>query len=203
MKNFRLENEVICLRVMEDFDAEGMIKASQNQLIWTHMTKHISTKEDAAQYVQQALMLKDKGIEVPFVIINQQTKEIIGSTRFLDIQLEHKRLEIGSTWLNPKYWRTPINTHCKYLLLHHCFESLKLHRVQLKTDHENIRSQTAIERIGAKKEGILRNHMIRPDGTIRHTVMYSITNEEWPSVKEHLHQLMGERDGCSVPNISS
>ncbi len=92
--------------------------------------------------------------------------------------------------LTPAYWRTAINTNCKYLLLRYCFEHLHLQRVQIKTDHDNIRSQKAIERIGATKEGILRNHMIRKDGTTRHTVMYSITMEEWPQVKKHIESLL-------------
>ncbi|MBY0121508.1 GNAT family N-acetyltransferase [Bacillus sp. S/N-304-OC-R1] len=201
MKNIKLENNVICIRVMEESDTEELIKATQDQQIWKHMTKHIKSEKDAIQYIQQALLLKDQGIEIPFVMIDQQSNKIIGSTRFLDIHLEHKCLEIGSTWLVPSYWRTPANTNCKFLLLRYCFETMGLHRVQLKTDHENFRSQKAIERIGAKKEGILRNHMIRPDGTIRHTVMYSITNEGWPKVKAHLQQLMGLRDGSGVPKI--
>lgn len=108
----------------------------------------------------------------------------VGCTSFLDISPMHKRLEIGATWLNPALWRSPINTNCKFLLLTHCFEQLKLNRVQLKTGHENKRSQKVIERIGAVKEGILRNHMIRKEGIIRHAVMYSIIKEEWFTVKE-------------------
>ncbi|WNS73627.1 GNAT family protein [Bacillus sp. DTU_2020_1000418_1_SI_GHA_SEK_038] len=190
MENINLENDIVLLREMNQNDVEGIYEASQDELIWKHMTLNIATKGDAVEFVEIALSLKEQGTEYPFVIIDQKTKEIIGSTRFLDLHLEHKRLEIGYTWLNPKYWRTSINTNCKYLLLEYCFEKLNLHRVQLKTDHENFRSQKAIERIGGKKEGILRNHMIRQDGTARHTVMYSITHEEWPSVKEHLQQLL-------------
>ena len=100
----------------------------------------------------------------------------------MDIDDKHRRLEIGYTWLTPAYWRTAINTNCKYLLLRYSFEHLHFTTCTNKTDHENIRSQKAIERIGATK-GILRNHMIRKDGTTRHTVMYSITIEEWPQVK--------------------
>ncbi|WP_082677083.1 GNAT family N-acetyltransferase [Bacillus sp. FJAT-29937] len=191
MKNIQIENEIVCLKEMNLNDLNGIYEASQDELIWKHMTLQIATIDDAVEFVEKAISLKEQGTEYPFVIINQKTKQIIGSTRFLNLHLEHKRLEIGSTWLNPQYWRTKVNTNCKYLLLEYCFETLGLHRVQLKTDHENFRSQKAIERIGGKKEGILRNHMIRPDGTTRHTVMYSITHEEWPTVKEHLQQLLG------------
>ncbi|MEH7346751.1 GNAT family N-acetyltransferase [Bacillus sp. JJ1532] len=190
MKKIILENEVVRLKELDQNDLDGIFEASQDELIWKHMTLNIATKVDAVEYVQNALTNKEHGTEYPFIIIDQKTKQIIGSTRFLDLHLEHKRLEIGYTWLNTKYWRTNINSNCKYLLLEYCFENLGLHRVQLKTDHENLRSQKAIERIGGKKEGILRNHMIRQDGTARHTVMYSITHEEWPYVKEHLQKLM-------------
>ncbi|KAB2332291.1 GNAT family N-acetyltransferase [Cytobacillus depressus] len=190
MESIILENEIVCLKEMEENDADGVFEASQDELIWKHMTLNIAIKEDAVEFVQKALILKEKGIEFPFVIIDKRTKQIIGSTRFLDLHMEHKRLEIGYTWLNPKYWRTKTNTNCKYLLLEYCFEKLNLRRVQLKTDHENFRSQQAIERIGGIKEGILRNHMIRQDGTARHSVMYSITQEEWPVVKKNLQQLI-------------
>lgn len=147
------------------------------------------------KFVENALKAKNEKTEFPFVIVDKQSGDIIGSTRFMDIDDKHQRLEIGYTWLTPAYWRTAINTNCKYLLLRYSFEHLHLQRVQIKTDHENIRSQKAIERIGATKEGILRNHMIRKDGTTRHTVMYSITIEEWPQVKKHLESLLVQL-GC-------
>lgn len=147
------------------------------------------------KFVENALKAKNEKTEFPFVIVDKQSGDIIGSTRFMDIDDKHQRLEIGYTWLTPAYWRTAINTNCKYLLLRYSFEHLHLQRVQIKTDHENIRSQQAIERIGATKEGILRNHMIRKDGTTRHTVMYSITIEEWPQVKKHLESLLVQL-GC-------
>lgn len=120
----------------------------------------------------------------------KKTNQIIGSTRFLDIDYQQKRLEIGFTWITPTKWRTPINTECKYLLLKYAFEQLSVNRVQIKTDHENKRSQAAIERLGAKKEGILRNHMIRSNGTIRNTVVYSIIDSEWSDVKLRLEGLL-------------
>src|SRR5690606_33587051 len=106
----------------------------------------------------------------------------IGSTRFLEIDRENKGIEIGFTWLNPSVWRTSVNTECKYLLLQYCFEELKYIRVQFKTDILNVRSQTAIARLGAKKEGILRNQKIRQDGTYRDSVYFSIIESEWEEV---------------------
>ncbi|MBS4193122.1 GNAT family N-acetyltransferase [Bacillus sp. FJAT-49705] len=192
MENIKLKNEIVCLKVMDENDIDGIFEASKDESIWQHMTQNIAMKEDVIHYVQKSLMAKEQETEIPFVIINQKTNQIIGSTRLMDINLEHKRLEIGYTWLHPNFWRTAINTNCKYLLLRYCFENINLQRVQLKTDHANLRSQKAIERIGAIKEGILRNHMIRQDGSVRHTVMYSITKEQWPEVKEHLQHLMSQ-----------
>ncbi|RHW38415.1 N-acetyltransferase [Lysinibacillus yapensis] len=185
-----LENELVKLRPMEKEQVEEIYLAARHNDIWTFMSIEIQTLEDAQKYVDSCLKLKDTGTEMPFVIIDQQTNEIIGATKLMDIQQSHKRGEIGFTWLTPNYWRTAVNTNCKYLLLTYCFEVLGWQRVQIKTDHENHRSQKAIERIGAKKEGILRNHMIRKNGTTRHTVMYSITSDEWPETKKHMEELL-------------
>ncbi|WP_214792133.1 MULTISPECIES: GNAT family N-acetyltransferase [unclassified Exiguobacterium] len=185
-----LENEVVKLVPMEISHIEGIWEAANNHEIWEHMSVDLTDKRNVEQYVQDAQKKRAAGTEFAFVIVDIETKKIIGATWFLDISMPHKRLEIGSTWLNPKSWRTNINTNCKFLLLTYCFEELGLNRVQIKTGHENIRSQRAIERIGAIKEGILRNHMIRKEGTIRHTVMYSVTKEDWPQVKERFHKIL-------------
>ncbi len=185
-----LHNENVILKPLEEEDVDGIFKVATYPEIWPYMSITIETLKDAKKYVADALSKKERGVEFPFAIIDPYTNGIIGSTKFMDIDLKHKRLEIGFTWLTPTYWRTAINTNCKYLLLQYCFEVLQLNRVQIKTDHENLRSQKAIERIGAQKEGVLRNHMVRKDGTIRHTVMYSVTREEWPEVKSRLEELM-------------
>jgi RimJ/RimL family protein N-acetyltransferase len=127
---------------------------------------------------------------IPFVIIDKESQKIVGSTRFYDISVPNKGLEIGSTWLTPAMWRTSVNTECKYLLLKHCFETIGTIRVQFKTDSRNIRSQRAIERLGAVKEGVLRNHMILPDDYVRDSVYYSIIDREWPVVKLRLERFI-------------
>lgn len=190
MEFITLENEVVKLKPLELSDIQGILEAGSYPEIWSHMPTTIEKREDVNNFVENALLTRSGKTEFPFVIVDKQSGNIIGSTRYMDIGVKHQRLEIGYTWLTPAYWRTAINTHCKYLLLLYCFEYLHLQRVQIKTDHENIRSQRAIERIGATKEGILRNHMIRKDGSIRHTVMYSITIEEWPQVKKHIEDLL-------------
>lgn len=192
MEFIALENEIVKLKPLELNDLSGILEAASYPEIWSHMSTAIEKMVDVNNFVENALLMRRNKTEFPFVIVDKKTGEIIGSTRFMDIDDTHQRVEIGTTWLTPAYWRTAINTNCKYLLLQYCFETLHLQRVQIKTDHENSQSQKAIERIGATKEGVLRNHMIRKDGTTRHTVMYSITLEEWPQVKIHLNQLLGE-----------
>ncbi|MGD2198975.1 GNAT family protein [Lysinibacillus fusiformis] len=192
MEFIALENSIVKLKPLELNDLSGILEAASYPEIWSHMSTTIEKMVDVNNFVENALLMRRNKTEFPFVIVDKKTGEIIGSTRFMDIDDTHQRVEIGTTWLTPAYWRTAINTNCKYLLLQYCFETLHLQRVQIKTDHENSQSQKAIERIGATKEGVLRNHMIRKDGTTRHTVMYSITLEEWPQVKIHLNQLLGE-----------
>lgn len=190
MKFIALENEVVLLKPLQQEDMQGILEAGSYPEIWSHMSTTIEKMDDVNNFVDKALLTKHEKTEFPFVIVDKKSEQIIGSTRFMDIDETHKRLEIGTTWITPAFWRTAINTNCKYLLLQYCFEVLNLQRVQIKTDHENARSQKAIERIGATKEGVLRNHMVRKDGTIRHTVMYSITLQDWPQVKNHLQQLL-------------
>lgn len=186
----QLQNQIVTLKPMEIDDIDEIFSVACYKEIWTHMSIAVEQKEDVINYVNAALQAKETGAEFPFVILDSKTNRIIGSTRLMDIHKNHKRGEIGFTWLTPDYWRTAINTNCKYLLLTYCFEILGWHRVQIKTDHENFRSQKAIERIGATKEGVLRHHMIRKDGSIRHTVMYSITSDEWRDVKKHIEGLL-------------
>lgn len=132
--------------------------------------------------------LMEKGESVPFVIVRRSDERAVGMTAYLNIARHDRGLEIGGTWLTPSVWRTAINTECKYLLLRHAFEALGCIRVQLKTDARNVRSQRAIERLGAVKEGMLRKHMILHDGFQRDTVMYSIVDTEWSAVKARLEE---------------
>ncbi|NGQ95207.1 GNAT family N-acetyltransferase [Brevibacillus sp. SYP-B805] len=177
------------LTPMEMNHMESLYEAGRYPNIWTVTQGRIDSLDDAREYVRKALEQKNA---LPFVIIDQESQKIVGSTRFYDISVQNRSLEIGSTWLTPAMWRTYVNTECKYLLLKHCFETLGTIRVQFKTDSRNIRSQRALERIGAVKEGVLRNHMILPDGYVRDSVYYSIIDREWPEVKLRLEQFMGQ-----------
>lgn len=183
MEEILLENEIVQLRPVQISDIEAITNAAKDARIWEHMSVTLVTKEAVANYIENAIKERVKGISYMFAVIEKKTDKIVGCTSFLDISLSHKRLEIGATWYHPSVWRSAINTNCKFLLFRYCFEELKLNRIQIKTGHENYRSQKAIERIGAVKEGVLRNHMIRKEGTIRHTVMYSVIGEDWGQLK--------------------
>lgn len=183
METINLENEIVQLRPVQLADIDAMTVAANDPRIWPHLSVTLLDRTSVENYVKKAIEEREQGISYMFVVIDKKTGELVGCTSFLDIALPHRRLEIGSTWYTPSVWRTAINTNCKFLLLQYCFEVLQLQRVQIKTGHENTRSQQAIERIGAQKEGVLRNHMIKKEGTIRHTVMYSVILEDWPQVK--------------------
>ena len=151
---------------------------------------NISTVDDMHNWVLDIFSRAEKGTDLPFVAIHLESGRVAGATRYLNIVPQDRGLEIGGTWYGPEFQRTAVNTECKYLLLSHAFETLGCIRVQLKTDLRNERSQKAIERIGAVKEGVLRNHMILPDGRYRHSVFYSILDTEWPEVKKRLEEML-------------
>lgn len=190
MESIHLTGTHVDLIPLQVSHTDALFVASQHEEIWTHMTVRLDSKQDVEQYIQKAMEHKQMGIEFPFVIIEKETMQIIGSTRYLDISYPHQRLEIGGTWLARSHWRSKANTECKYMLLSHAFDKMSMQRVQIKTDQANLRSQQAIERIGATKEGLFRNHMVRLDGTRRHSVIYSIIEEEWPQVRQHMEQLL-------------
>lgn len=138
------------------------------------------------RYVTTALDELQRGVSLPFVIVDQASGQIIGSTRYGNIEVAHRRLEIGWTWLTPAFQRSRANTEAKLLLLTHAFEILGMHRVELKTDALNAKSRAAIGRIGATQEGIFRRHMITASGRVRDTVYFSIIDSEWPAIKAKL-----------------
>jgi RimJ/RimL family protein N-acetyltransferase len=127
----------------------------------------------------------------PFAIIDKESGRVVGVTSYLDIRPADRGVEVGFTWVAKPFQRTNINPECKYLLFRHAFDDQQAVRVQLKTDLRNVQSQRAIEKLGAVREGVLRKHMIRPDGYIRDTVMYSVTAEEWPDVRSRLEARLG------------
>ncbi|MCY1036323.1 GNAT family protein [Corallococcus sp. BB11-1] len=158
--------------------------------LFAHFSRVLRTQDDVADYVATALRAAVDGSEQPFAICERASGAVVGTTRFMEIQRGHRTLEIGSTWLGRRVWRSPVNTECKFLLLRHAFETLAVMRVQLKTDRRNVRSRAAIERLGATFEGILRNHMLVRGGTVRDSAYYSVLDTEWPLVRERLRGLL-------------
>jgi N-acetyltransferase len=182
-----LTGRVVRLEPLSEAHVPDLAVAGRDESIWQFMRYgDITTEAGMRAWVQMLLEEQAQGYGLPFAVIHQESGLAIGSTRYLDIRWQHRSLEIGGTWYALAHQRTAVNTECKYLLLKHAFEGLHCVRVQLKTDLRNERSQRAIERIGAVKEGVLRNHMILPDGYLRHSVIYSIIDIEWPSVKKYL-----------------
>lgn len=159
--------------------------------VWEYLPTALPrTEEEFRREIWSALAQRDAGLREPFAVIDLASERAIGSTSYLDVVPEEFRLEIGWTYYAPEHWRTAVNTECKYLLLREAFESRGCQRVAFKTDVRNERSQQAIERIGGQREGVLRNHRIRPDGSWRSSVLYSILAAEWPAVKERLTAMM-------------
>lgn len=156
--------------------------------LWRWIPVPVRTPEEMSAYIEAALAEQARGVSLPFTIVEKSSGKPIGCTRYGNIDRVHRRVEIGWTWVAKPWQRTPVNTEAKYLLLRHAFETLGCIRVELKTDSLNEKSRAAILRIGAQQEGIFRNHMITASGRIRHTVYFSIIDNEWPAVKARLEQ---------------
>lgn len=194
-----LTGDVVRLSPMRREDAGALFEAGGDAATWQYVAFDAGRSLEAMQqWVDSALAARDAGVELPFVIHDQADGRVLGSTRYLNISLANRNLEIGWTWLRPDARRSVVNTECKYLLLRHAFEALHVIRVQLKTDSRNLASRRAIQRIGAVEEGILRKYQINHDGYQRDTAFYSILDTEWPHVRENLKERMGRREGRSV-----
>jgi len=192
VKPVTLQGNYVRLESMTEAHVRGLAEIGIGQSFWDFMLYgNINTQADMHNWVLDILSRAEKGTDLPFAVIHLASGRVAGATRYLNIMPKDRGLEIGGTWYGQEFQRTPVNTECKYLLLQHAFETLGCIRVQLKTDSRNERSQKAIERIGAVKEGVLRNHMILPDGRYRHSVFYSILDIEWPEVKQRLVNMLG------------
>jgi len=187
-----LTGRIVRLEPLSEKHIPDLTVAGQDESIWQYMLYGlISTEEEMRDWVRDILARQARGTDLPFAVIHLESGRAIGGTRFMDIRPQHRGVEIGGTWYATAYQRTAVNTECKYLLLCHAFEVWQCIRVQFKADLRNERSQRALERIGAMREGVLRNHMILLDGTIRHSVYYSILDSEWPIVKRGLQEKLG------------
>jgi N-acetyltransferase len=181
-----LEGQHVRLEPLAKAHLQGLAEVGLDEELWRWIPTAVRTREEMAAYIETALDEQQRGVSLPFAIVEKATGRAIGSTRYGNIDRTHHRVEIGWTWVAREWQRTAINTEAKYLLLKHAFESLGCMRVELKTDSLNEKSRAAILRIGAKEEGIFRNHMITESGRIRHSAYYSIIDSEWPEVKARL-----------------
>ena len=188
--SIHLEGEIVELLPLDKKHLNELEILAKDPRIWEYYACDCSRSDTFKSVYKEALIEKENGTVFPFVIYHKADNKIIGSTQYMNIQEKHRKLEIGWTWIHPTYWRTEVNLECKLLLLTHCFEEFQANRVQIKTDQKNERSKKAIEKIGGEFEGLLRNDMIRENGTMRHSLYFSIINEEWPEKKAKLKNLL-------------
>lgn len=185
-----LETDRLMLRPMSLDDVPAFGEAARDGNQWEKKTTTVPRPEGFEEYVRKALELQAAGLALPFTTVVKDGNRVVGSTRFMNIDAVNHRVEIGTTWIARSWQRTFVNTHAKFLMLRHAFEVLGCNAVEIRTHSQNDQSRAAIERLGAKLDGILRRHMIMPDGHIRDTAVYSILPEEWPAVKARLEQRM-------------
>jgi RimJ/RimL family protein N-acetyltransferase len=181
-----LEGNGVRLEPLSAAHEKDLIAAASDGKLWELWYTAVPAPDTAGRYIADALAGQEQGIMLPWAVRDLASGEIVGSTRYHDIVLTIDRVEIGYTWYAARCQRTHVNSACKLLLLQHAFETVGCAVVGLRTDNFNIRSQRAIEGIGAKKDGVIRHHQARRDGTARDSVMYSILAEEWRDVKRHL-----------------
>ena len=188
-----LTGDKVKLVPLEEAHFDEINSLAKEKAIWQYSPVGVDgmDSEKLTAFLYDSIFKRNSGERYPFVIIDKPTGKIAGCTIYHTLKPENKTLEIGATWLHPIYWSAGINTECKYLLLTHCFETLGTMRVQLKANDNNPRSRKAIEKIGAKFEGILRKDKILEDGSIRNAAYYSIVDDEWPEVKLNLQRLLG------------
>ena len=182
-----LTGKVVRLEPLSEAHVSGLAAVGRAETIWEFMLYgNLITQQEMRAWVQDILSRQAAGTDLPFAVVHLASGRIAGATRFMEMRPQHRGLEIGGTWYGLDFQRTAVNTECKYLLLEYAFEKLDCVRVQFKADARNERSIRAIERIGAKREGVLRNHYILKDGTLRDSVYFSILENEWPGVKAQL-----------------
>lgn len=183
-----LDGKFVRLEPLKPEHFASLYDAASEESLWRWTVNKINTEDDLHRYVATAFDEQQRGVSLPFVTIDKASGKVIGSTRFGNIDTKHRHVEIGWTWIHPDFQRTRINTEAKLLMLTHAFETWKCLRIELKTNVLNEKSRNAIQRLGAKQEGIFRKNTINDDGTLRDTVYYSILDDEWPQVKANLEE---------------
>jgi RimJ/RimL family protein N-acetyltransferase len=187
-KDYVLEDDCVLLRPLMEEDCNNLLLFSLNEPeIWKYSLVRVAGEENLRNYIHAALAARKAGNEYPFAVFDKRTQEFAGSTRFYDIQLAQKTLQLGYTWYGKKFQGTGLNKHCKYLLLQFAFEQAGMERVEFRADNTNERSIAAMKSIGCIVEGVLRKSTIKPDGSRRDSIVLSILREEWENgVKERL-----------------
>ena len=183
-----LEGRLIRLEPLSLDHVAGLAEVGLDPAIWRWTIARPTTVDQLRAWAEAAIAGRDAGAELPFATIDRATGRPIGSSRYLNIVLEHRRVEIGWTWVAPAWQRTGVNREAKLLMLAHAFDTLGCRRVEFKTDSLNEPSRTALLGIGAQFEGIFRNHMVMPGGRMRHSAYYSVIDEEWPAVRAGLER---------------
>ena len=183
-----LSGNLVRLEPLSSAHVPALTRIGLHPDLWKWTTTRITNQSEMAEYVETALRWQREGTALPFVTLGAQTGEVIGSTRFANIDRPNRRMEIGWTWVTPEFQRTGANVEAKLLMLQHAFEQLGCIRVEFKTDSFNEKSRRALLGIGAKEEGTLRNHMVVWDGRLRHSVYFSVIESEWPEVKARLRR---------------
>ncbi len=181
-----LEGRHVTLEPLGREHAAAIRDAAADGELWRLWYTGVPAPDKTEAWIDAALAMREKLGAMPFAVRDKATQEIVGSTRYFNVEAAHRRLEIGHTWYARRAQRTAVNSECKLLLLTHAFEALSCIAVEFRTNFFNFQSREAIARLGAKQDGILRNHQIQPDGTLRDTVVFSIIGGEWPAVKRNL-----------------
>jgi N-acetyltransferase len=194
-----LEGTLIRLEPLSLDHLPALERVALDERIWRYMLVWVRTPEELRAWVEAALAQGSTGTQMAWVTVLRKTGEVIGSSRFLELDLRHQTVEVGHTWIAPAFEGTGVNSEVKLLQFRYAFETLGLRRVALKTHHENLHSQAAIRAIGGVPEGTFRNHYVMPDGSQRHSVWFSITREEWPEVRSRLEARLALRLGQAGP----
>ncbi|HEV1286082.1 MAG TPA: GNAT family protein [Bryobacteraceae bacterium] len=188
-----LEGSHVRLEPLSESHHDALCAVGLDPELWRWIPIQVLDRDQMMNFIRRELAEQAQGTSIPFATVERSTKNVIGATRFMNIDAANKRIEIGSTWIAKPWQRTAINTEAKYLMMRYAFETLGCNRVELKTDSLNTKSRDAILRIGAKQEGTLRQHMTTWSGRLRDTVYFSVIAPEWPDVKLALEAKISKR----------
>lgn len=191
LKETQLNGRHVNLVPLRQEHGPALVEAASDGRLWELWYTSVPGQESVADYIAFALSEQSAGRALPFVVVDKASGRIIGATRYCNADAKNQRLEIGYTWYAQSHQRSAVNTECKYLLLEHAFERLSAIAVEFRTHWHNLASRAAIARLGAKQDGVLRNHHKGPDGHYRDTVVFSIIDHEWPVVKKSLAHRLG------------